>query len=140
MNKPTITDVCNLIHAYERLDPIDRGVHALALKIHWLYNPTLKPLSDLHKDREACEKIFEFVTMQRGIFEKIEQNKLHISLLGVCSSLYSDITFPVDFKIYPNGRMRLISNGEEENVANQFTLVKLILSLGYDVQPETKTT
>lgn len=126
MKKPTIEELTNLIKEYN----CDYPVEAFAQQIDDLYNPPLKPLSELHKDREACEKVAEELKIRgHSVCDWGGGWTIIVGLIGKESCKLG---------ISGTGEMFLEIEGFTQDNYNFFSVTKLILSMGYDVQPEKK--
>ncbi|HEV7379356.1 MAG TPA: hypothetical protein VGN64_06155 [Dyadobacter sp.] len=134
MKKPTFEEVDSIIFKYEQLAGNEFSSTELAYQIHALYNPPLKPLSELHKDREACEAIAEYFAMEYHTHQLDENNSVLISGESREDGWDSVIT------IWDDGDIFLESSGDMEAIPNPFYLADFIRGIGYDVQPETKKT
>ena len=139
MKQPTVEELTNFI--FGQLDcglmdflPQDK-CESLAKKIDRLYNPTLKLLSELHKDEESCRKVFEFVKW--GVYKNTEIMDNRIIMIGEYDDSYD--TYEVRLAVFYNGSVILAMDGVDEDEGNIFALVDFIRTLGYDVQSETKT-
>jgi hypothetical protein len=123
MKQPTIEQIVELISI-----GVSANLHEqdIAEQIHALYNPPLKPLSELHKDREACEKIFSFFMGEP--MKRIMRGGRGVRMEG----------FGTDLFLEDDGGYSYF--GDPKKKPTMFDFVEFFRSLGYDVQPETKTT
>jgi len=100
-------EMCNWLDAGVRA----RGASTILLKKLSEELLPLKPLSELHKDEEACRMVFKVST---GALDLRDTEK--------------------DYQYFVNSLIN--DRGALEGL---FLMVNTIRSLGYDVQPETKT-
>jgi hypothetical protein len=114
MKQPTVEELEKLINDYNW-----QGDSALvfAEQIHAIYNPPLKPLSELLTNEEACREIW------RKVHPDAELD--NIQIWDGCVDMDGEDE---------GGSVTLVLN------SNTCQLSDIIRDLGYDVQPETKTT
>lgn len=129
MKHPTIEDLTKILsdHAWSG------GYHEdTAAEIHALYNPAMKPLSELANDDEACRKIFELILP--GSFEiKTKSDEWALTIEGRDGEGESFGELIIDY--YGNCQaFDWISEGKDYN---PFLIVDKIRSLGYEPSPET---
>jgi hypothetical protein len=129
MKQPTVEELEKLINDYNwQGDP----ALVFAEQIHALYNPPLKPLSELHKDKEACGDLFHFFF---GFQDELTISQCNdgVEIEGFKSEYVSERVI-----IKFNGEVLLLDWMGEEKEVNPFKYVDKIRELGYDVQPETE--
>lgn len=142
MNQPTIEQVKSLIDKFvnENWRDVEDGIvnyQPVAEKIHALYMPTLKLLSDLADNEEDCNKLALAIygkPMQppvRGFMKNGGNGDWFSIETGGKNEYGATLTVYKDGKIVQSGM---------HGKANIFKIVDEIRNLGYDVQPETKTT
>ncbi|QRQ99695.1 hypothetical protein [Dyadobacter sandarakinus] len=95
---------------------------------------SLKPLSELHKDKEACKKIHEHLTYG-GTFEDVsrfDDDCPCTTLYGYNDDMCPDATQieisdngTICYLYYPHGKEK------QDEIGNVFALVDFIRSLGY---------
>ncbi|MCF0059909.1 hypothetical protein MUK70_11720 [Dyadobacter chenwenxiniae] len=98
--------------------------------IYESFNPPYKPLSDLHKDEEACRKVFECV-FPMWAFSKavVVPNSKCLNLFGITSD---EIEINA-MSIWADGIIHFgVNNGVHLRYAHYFKLVDFIRSLGYE--------
>jgi len=129
MKKPTISDVLQILedstgNEYENINLISS-----AEKIHALFSPPMKPLSELINDIPSLEKIFSRATRAKSqLWHTLENNKVCASGSGFTLNIYYD------------GHLTLHYHGGLHRFeCSMFELIDLVRSLGYDISSERVT-
>lgn len=123
MKKPTVEEIAGLIAHYYH-----SGFHEndVASAIHDLYNPTLKPLEELHKDEKACREIAEMFCVEFGRIVVASDSVVHI--VGKFDNEKARVI------IWPDGDVFFEIGGKDTPIANPFAIADKIRSLGYEPQ------
>ena len=119
--KPTIKDLMYIVENYIP--------QYAAEEIVKLYEPKLKPLSEIHKSKEHCKLIFEFITNTE--YSTHSQMKTHNNEYLQISGFDKNNKLCQLF-IYVNGLVELKYDKKNICLSNVFFIVKIINSLGYN--------
>lgn len=120
MKKPTVEELEKLIFG---MLITGRGAKEVAEEIHALYNPPLKPLSELHNDEEAIKEI---ASMFAVYYDRAECTPDTTRIFGGFDDHLAVIS------IWNDGEIFFSLDGEDESIGNVFFIVDKIRELGYD--------
>lgn len=119
-------EMCNWLDAGVRA----RGVSTILLKKLSEELLPLKPLSELHKDEEACKDLLCFVFG----YQNVDRSQLEIINHNFKTEIYD---YSNKISIWHDGAF--YKYGKGSSIVKIFQIVDFIRSIGYDVQPESKT-
>ena len=125
MNQPTVEQLVIILEKYEESNLLDA-----AFEIHALFNsPPRKPLSELHKDRDACKAIWTELIGKESYLKQCKSSKNMILFEGK-GSTWAELFF--------DGQVSLFIHGNSSEI-DVFGLVDKIRECGYDAINPTET-
>lgn len=124
-------DVYELVD--QHVDDTPENKEKAARAIHAYYFPTYKPLNELHKDIEACRKVFEFIVggdVEFGEVRYSNDNSFTV-LYEFKPGYYGDAEPMHEIIIHKNASILWMKGEMAISDYNVFALSDFIRSLGY---------
>lgn len=145
--KPTVEDIAKCIDSYLS-SPSNmylaehypsKAAASIAEEVYALFNPVLKPLSELANNKGACLEIFNFIVGPNGRFNLVSGKVNHVNIFGSIHYSEDERSWQlVNIDIHSDGRILFRIDTSEDPIRRIFDVVDFIRSLGYDVTTETK--